>query len=491
MSLTKASYSMITGAPVNVLDYGADPTGVSDSSTAIQTAITASSGKKVVFPSGTYLISNTINLISNVSIDFQQSSIIVNCTNYCFYGSGLNEVNLSGGIFTPSAAIVTETHPTGTYGNSCVAYFLNCTNCHVTKIVSASNFYGVLNFYNSSDCSATYNYLTDNAGGIQCLASSQYAGTTSLMGINFSYNIIEHSGDDGLSFLIGNGYTGSISSSNISFNYITKSVGAKGTIGQARGIALVGGQTSSSNNIFGVEVIGNTGYYMGNEFIRATGVLESSISHNSVNGFAAIGYYAYTLGSTSTGAYGVKNIDFIGNKAINNLTNVSAIFTDGAVDCKLYGNYGLTTVSGQGALFMTNSSNCIIRDNTLLNSSAYGIQLASTTTYCDCYSNDVSSAVSGISDNGTANLKQNNIGWVTQAEGNATISSSSTSTTITPSFNCLTAARMRVSVIPTSSWGSANQFYVTVLSNTQFSITLNSTPGSNVSFSYIVYESRL
>jgi len=39
MSLTKASYSMITGAPVNVLDYGADPTGTNDSTAAIQAAI--------------------------------------------------------------------------------------------------------------------------------------------------------------------------------------------------------------------------------------------------------------------------------------------------------------------------------------------------------------------------------------------------------------------------------------------------------------------
>lgn len=39
MSLTKVSYSMITGAPVNVLDYGADPTGVADSTSAIQAAI--------------------------------------------------------------------------------------------------------------------------------------------------------------------------------------------------------------------------------------------------------------------------------------------------------------------------------------------------------------------------------------------------------------------------------------------------------------------
>ena len=39
MSLTKVSYSMIAGAEVNVLDYGADPTGVADSTAAIQAAI--------------------------------------------------------------------------------------------------------------------------------------------------------------------------------------------------------------------------------------------------------------------------------------------------------------------------------------------------------------------------------------------------------------------------------------------------------------------
>lgn len=60
MGLTKATYAMIEGAQVNVLDYGADPTGLADSSAAIQAAITASSD--VVIPEGTYLISSTINL---------------------------------------------------------------------------------------------------------------------------------------------------------------------------------------------------------------------------------------------------------------------------------------------------------------------------------------------------------------------------------------------------------------------------------------------
>ena len=475
---------------VSVKDFGAKGDGVTDDSAAIQAAVTAAAGTKLIFPAGTYLIGTTINLVSNLFIDFGEASIIVKATNWGFLGTSITGTTLSGGKFTPDASIVTSVHPTGTYGATCVAEYLGCTNCHVTKIVSASNFIGVLNYYNSSDCSATHNYITDNAGGIQCLASSNYTGTSTIRGVDFSHNVIEHSGDDGLSFLIDAVYSGSISGSRIAFNHITKNVGAKGTIGQARGIALVGGATTGANNIYNVEVIGNTGYYMGYEFIRATGVLSSSISHNAVDGYSALGYYAYTLGSTSTGAYGVKNIDFIGNKAINNLTNVSAIFTDGAVDCKFYGNYAFTTVPGQGALLMTNSSNCIIRDNTFLNASAYGVQLAATTTYCDCYSNDVTTGVAGIADSGTANYKANNIGWVTQTEGTATVGAAATSTTITPSFNCLTSARMRISIVPTTSLFSASQYYVTALSATQFSITLNAVPGTNVSFSYIVYESR-
>lgn len=53
MSLTKVTFSMIEGAYANVLDYGADPTGNQDSSTAIQAAI--DSGNPVYVPPGTYL----------------------------------------------------------------------------------------------------------------------------------------------------------------------------------------------------------------------------------------------------------------------------------------------------------------------------------------------------------------------------------------------------------------------------------------------------
>jgi len=64
MSLTKATYSMINGAPLNVLDYGADPTGVTDSATAIQDAIDAATttGNALFIPAGLYLVGSQLTI---------------------------------------------------------------------------------------------------------------------------------------------------------------------------------------------------------------------------------------------------------------------------------------------------------------------------------------------------------------------------------------------------------------------------------------------
>lgn len=55
MALTKVTYSMIDGAAVNVLDYGADPTGATNSTAALQAAVDACPvNGTVYFPAGTY-----------------------------------------------------------------------------------------------------------------------------------------------------------------------------------------------------------------------------------------------------------------------------------------------------------------------------------------------------------------------------------------------------------------------------------------------------
>jgi hypothetical protein len=70
MALTKATYSMIQGAPVNVLDFGAVGDGVTDNTTAIQAAIDACpNGGCVYIPNGTFKITDA--LIINKAMTIQ------------------------------------------------------------------------------------------------------------------------------------------------------------------------------------------------------------------------------------------------------------------------------------------------------------------------------------------------------------------------------------------------------------------------------------
>ena len=60
MSLTKATYSMIEDAPINVQDYGAVGNGVADDTAAIVSAnaTAVAAGKTLFFPAGQYLMSS-------------------------------------------------------------------------------------------------------------------------------------------------------------------------------------------------------------------------------------------------------------------------------------------------------------------------------------------------------------------------------------------------------------------------------------------------
>jgi len=76
MALTKVTYSMISGALVNVQDYGADPTGATDSTTAFTAA--AALGKPMWMPQGEYIISSPVTITSGL------------------FGAGAGDANTSG-----------------------------------------------------------------------------------------------------------------------------------------------------------------------------------------------------------------------------------------------------------------------------------------------------------------------------------------------------------------------------------------------------------
>ena len=79
MALTRATFSMVDGAVFNVLDYGAIADGITDSTAAFQSAVTACAiggGGTVFVPNGNYSIQGTVLWCSGVSFDFDGSNIV-------------------------------------------------------------------------------------------------------------------------------------------------------------------------------------------------------------------------------------------------------------------------------------------------------------------------------------------------------------------------------------------------------------------------------
>ena len=132
MALTKATYSMIEGAVVNVLDYGAVGDGTTDNSAAIlaaavaaRTAQTDGTGRTIAralyFPAGIYVIQSAIELAPSNGltgltvfgdgagasfIEYQGSSTKITCrssraitfSDLCFTSSGVDDEQTAFGV---------------------------------------------------------------------------------------------------------------------------------------------------------------------------------------------------------------------------------------------------------------------------------------------------------------------------------------------------------------------------------------------------------
>ena len=110
MSLTKARNQMILGAPVNILDYGADPTGSTDSTAAIQAAIdyaktivNASLNYAITvtsivdFPAGTYLTSG-LTIYKGVILKGESAAVV----QLKHTGTGLSSDIITTDVGTPA-----------------------------------------------------------------------------------------------------------------------------------------------------------------------------------------------------------------------------------------------------------------------------------------------------------------------------------------------------------------------------------------------------
>ena len=125
MSLTKVSFSMIQGAVVNVLDFGADPTGATDSKAAIQAAIdslsttssaSATGGGTVYIPAGKFKITSTLKIGYGITLLGNGAG------GYPFIGvnSQMSQIYVDFGATVNQWAIDSATYMTA--GGAAVAY---------------------------------------------------------------------------------------------------------------------------------------------------------------------------------------------------------------------------------------------------------------------------------------------------------------------------------------------------------------------------------
>lgn len=104
MSLTKATFSMIEGACKNVLDFGADPTGVNDSSAAIQAALNLSG--RVYMPQGTYRCLTTL-VVKNKTILFGDGNTSSGPGSAISYQGNDDALQINNPINSSTAAFIT------------------------------------------------------------------------------------------------------------------------------------------------------------------------------------------------------------------------------------------------------------------------------------------------------------------------------------------------------------------------------------------------
>jgi len=172
MSLTKVSFSMIEGAVLNVLDYGADRTGIADSSSAIQDAIDALDqtgfGGIVFLPWGDYKCNTGLSLPNLVRLVGEG----MDSSNLRYEGNG-SAITLPGSV--GDNVVKAGLKNLSVYGNNSSQYGINAqysTDCvfenirlynHNIGLLLNWSYNNMLYFVKSDNCRQDGFYFSDEA----------------------------------------------------------------------------------------------------------------------------------------------------------------------------------------------------------------------------------------------------------------------------------------------------------------------------------------
>ena len=325
----------------NVLAYGADPTGVADSTAAIQAAVQAGAGSEIVFPPGTYTISAAIQVPSDTTLR----------------STGHATLRLAAGSNSHVIRIAD-----------------NATNVTIRGLEIDGN-----KAENAGGHGITSGGASSNLAAIDCDIHDCYndgirwAGVAAVTGV-LCRGIRAHD----------NGAAG-ISGDNLDqFSFLGCHAWDNATHGIGwSGIGTNGSVTgcTSHNNGHGVNAADNyTGYATGNSHLTITGNVSSGGGNNGIH---VSGDHVTITGNTVTGAttHGIQmNADgetvCVGSTVSGNTVELCGLSGIWLSDCKYYAVSGNTVSEcASHGVWLTNSVGGTVGSNTVTANGTDGIRL--------------------------------------------------------------------------------------------------------------------
>lgn len=488
-------------------DYICD--GVDDQ-VEIQAAIDAlpADGGKVVLNEGTFNITTAINMASStkrIHLCGQGQSTIINNTNVVG-GHGISAINTAGSPGIRYGVLISNLTVKGVSGSG-DGIHIEYADCPVIRNVYAigNGRYGIYITQNAvsgfeGNSLIVGNYVLDNAlDGIYIdtgvheafifhnhIENNGRYGVCSYLG-NFNVNIISNNIEDNASSAI---YINDASALLIANNALEGTGdGVIQIAGSAYGrIVIVGNQIETATRgiwFTNTAVITNVSI-TGNTFSQLSG---SSATINYVGGLSIVGNTSQYVGSTSVGGFYLINCDRVtisGNSIQSKSAGVSMASVNNAVVSNnvLETEYVGTNPNDRANVRLYNSANVIIESNVMKRKGgtplAENIYIHGTLTGSRISGNNFSEATVAIATIEADTKVQNNIGYITENSGIATITAGQTLVDVT---HGLAATPTRVQLTPTTDT-AGKRYWVSTKGATTFTITIDSAHTANISFDW-------
>lgn len=327
---------MIDGAAVNVLDYGATGDGVTNDSSAIQSALNV--GGTVYFPSGLYSVGTTLNVPANTEVILAEDATLkaaVGLTGPILYVNAVSNVKVTGGTIDGNGSVASlSTYGIHVYDSS----YVNISNCVVKNAKSVNvRIEGPSSGSVSSDISVTNCEITGSLGVGFTPTYSSY--------VLFSNNKVI------------NNVTGFTSGEVFNMNIVGNTFHNNANDGCAVG-----------NNCSYVTVVGNTSSYNGAEGINIDGVNHGVIVGNtSVANLIGIAVWNRSPGTPLAG----RNV--VSGNSISTCTQYGIVLADSQNNCVIEANS--INACGYEGIYVNECSYGVIANNTVNENALHGISL--------------------------------------------------------------------------------------------------------------------